>query len=248
MTLPPGLLSRPVAHRGLHGRGVPENSRAAFRAACAAGYAIELDVQPAADGTPLVFHDHDLQRMAGRQGMISALTPDQAAALRLRGTDQGTPTLGEVLADVAGRVPVLIEIKDQDGALGPDIGTLPLRVAEIVRDHAGTVAVMSFNPHAVAAVRQAAPEVAVGLTSCHFPANDWPGVPPARRAELARLADFDRVGAMFVSHYHLDLGNPAVAALKARGAPVLAWTIRSPRQEAAARRVADNITFEGYLA
>lgn len=248
MILPPGLLARPVAHRGLHGRGVPENSQAAFRAACAAGYAIELDVQPAADGTPLVFHDYDLQRMAGRDGMISALTPDQAAAIRLLGTDQGIPLLGEVLADVAGRVPVLIEIKDQDGALGPDIGTLSLRVANVVRDHAGTVAVMSFNPHAVAAVRRTAPEVAIGLTSCHFPANDWPGVPPARRAELARLADFDQVGAAFVSHYHLDLGNPAVAALKARGVPVLAWTIRSPRQEAAARRVADNITFEGYPA
>lgn len=250
MTLPPGLLSRPVAHRGLHGRGVPENTRAAFRAACAAGYAIELDVQPAADGTPLVFHDYDLQRMAGREGMIAALTPEQAAAIRLLRTDQGIPTLGEVLADAAGRVPVLIEIKDQDGGLGPRMGALPGRVAALAgpRQAQGhPVAVMSFNPHAAAAVRAAAPHVPVGLTSCGFARDDWPGVPEARRAALSRLEDAQAVGAAFISHDHRDLGNPAVGRLAAQGVPVMCWTIRSPAQEDAARRRARNITFEGYL-
>ena len=66
------------------------------------------------------------------------------------------------------------------------------------------------------------------------------------RAELAALAQFEAVGAAFISHHHLDLANPAVAALAARGVPVLCWTIRSADHEAAARRVAANITFEGY--
>ncbi|MBV0892178.1 phosphodiesterase [Paracoccus sp. Z118] len=245
--LPAGLLSRPIAHRGLHSPGVPENSMAAFRAAVRAGYAIELDVQPAADGTPLVFHDYDLQRLTGRAGLIWGLSPDQAAGCRLLGTDETIPTLSQVLDEVAGRVPLLVEIKDTDGGLGPAVGDLPARVADLLAGHEAEVAVMSFNPHAVAAVHAAAPALPVGLTSCDFAADDWPGVPAARRADYARLADFDRVGASFVSHDHRDLGNPAVVALAARGVPVLCWTIRSPEQEAAARRIARNITFEGYL-
>ncbi|WP_112873457.1 glycerophosphodiester phosphodiesterase family protein [Paracoccus endophyticus] len=244
--LHPDFLSHPIAHRGLHGPGVPENTMAAFRAAIDAGHGIELDLQPAEDGTPLVFHDYDLQRLTGSGGVVSALSVAEAGALQLAGSDEGIPTLAAVLDEVAGRVPVLIEIKDQDGALGPDMGELPGRVAEIVAPYHGPVAVMSFNPHAVAAVHAAAPHVPVGLTSCAFPADDWPGVPAARRAGLARLEDFDRVGACFISHDHRDLDNPAVAALAARGVPVLCWTIRTPEQAAAARRVAANITFEGF--
>ena len=248
--LHPDLLTRPFAHRGLHGPGVPENSMAAFRAAVARGYGIELDVQPAADGTPLVFHDDGLRRLTGREGVIAALAPAEAAATRLMGTAETIPTLAAVLDMVAGRAPVLVEIKDQDGTLGPRMGALPGRVAGIVAAcHARgqPVAVMSFNPHAVAGVRAAAPEVAVGLTSCGFARDDWPGVPEARRAALARLDKAEAVGAGFISHDHRDLANPAVGRLAARGVPVLAWTICSPDEEAAARRVARNITFEGYL-
>lgn len=244
--LHPAFLSLPIAHRGLHGPGAPENSIAAFRAAIAAGHAIELDVQPAADGTPLVFHDETLDRMTGAQGAVSALTVAQAAALRLAGTGEGIPTLAEVLALVSGRVPLLIEIKDQDGALGPAVGDLPAAVARALAGYQGPVAVMSFNPHAAAAFAAAAPGIAVGLTSCAFAADDWPEVPAGRRASLARLEDFDPVGASFISHDHADLANPAAQALRARGVPVLCWTIRSPQQQEAARRLAANITYEGF--
>ena len=244
--LHPDFLTRPLAHRGLHGPGVPENSLAAFRAAIAGGWGIELDVQPAEDGTPLVFHDYELTRLTGDGGVVAALSVAEAAGRRLLGTDEGIPTLAAVLALVAGQVPVLIEIKDQSGDLGPDMGELPLAVAALAADYAGPLAVMSFNPHAAEMVHRAAPGVAAGLTSCAFPADDWPGVPAGRRAALARLEDFDRAGACFVSHDRTDLANPAVTALSARGVPVLCWTVRSAEQEQAARRVAGNITFEGY--
>lgn len=249
--LHPDFLTRPLAHRGLHRPGIPENSMAAFRVAVAGGFGIELDIQPAADGTPLVFHDYDLNRLTGDRGVISALSVAEAGRRRLLGTTEGIPTLSAVLGLVAGRVPVLIEIKDQDGGMGPGMGGLPAAVGGVVRAHLMThpgapVAVMSFNPHAIAQLCQATPGIAVGLTSCAFPAENWPGVPADRRAELARLSAFDAVGAGFVSHHHHDLANPAVGALAARGIPVLCWTIRSRAEEAAARRHATNIIFEGY--
>jgi glycerophosphoryl diester phosphodiesterase len=140
-----------------------------------------------------------------------------------------------------------VEVKDPDDALGPVDGVLEARVGALLADYAGPVAVMSFNPHSVAALAAAAPGVARGLTTCDFAGPDWP-LPDYRRAELAGLADYDRVGASFVSHNHRELGNPAVTALRGRGAPVLCWTIRSAADEAAARRRADNVTFEGYRA
>ncbi|WP_449044422.1 glycerophosphodiester phosphodiesterase family protein [Paracoccus versutus] len=247
MGLDPNFLRLPIAHRGLHGPGVPENSMAAFRAAIAAGYGIECDIQRAADGTALVFHDDDLPRLTGAEGLVSALGIDALSMLRIMGTAEHIPTLSELLAEVAGRVPLLIEIKDQSLRSSAEVGALQAEVARLLAGYGGPVAVMSFNPHAVAAFHAAAPGVTVGLTTCGYEAEDWDMLDAETRAHLAAIADFDRVGAGFISHDRRDLANPAVTALKARGVPVLCWTVRSAAEEAEARHVADNITFEHYL-
>src|SRR5690606_17300252 len=121
----------------LHDRaaGRPENSPAAIAAAIDAGYAIEIDIQPSADGVPMVFHDYDLRRLTGQPGRIRGKTAAELARIPLLDAGGGgIPTLAEVLRLVAGRVPLLIEIKDQDGAMGPDVGPLENAVA---RDLAG---------------------------------------------------------------------------------------------------------------
>lgn len=247
MILPDAFLTTPIAHRGLHGPGVPENSLAAARAAIDAGYGIELDIQPAGIEA-VVFHDYDLRRLTGTDGDVAALDPTALQGRRLMGTDQTVPTLRQFLDLVAGRVPLLIEIKDQDRRLGPRIGDLHRRVAGALQDYSGPVAVMSFNPHVVAAFHDLSPGIPVGLTTCAFEECDWPGISPETRDHLAGISDFDRCGACFVSHDRKDLAHPRVDALKAQGVPILCWTVRSPEQEAMARRVADNITFEGYRA
>ncbi len=246
--LPPSLLRRPIAHRGLHDRalGVIENSRAAAEAAIAAGYGIELDVQLSADGEAMVFHDETLTRLTAGCGLVRDHAAEVLTTLLLEGSGETIPTLAAFLALVAGRAPLLIEIKDQDGALGPDVGPLETRVAALLAGYGGDAAVMSFNPHAVAALAAAAPDRPRGLTTCDFEATEW-SLPDYRRAELANLTDAERVGASFISHDRRDLGQPAVARLKAEGLAVLTWTVRSAAEEAEARRVADNITFEGYL-
>ena len=246
MALPQAFLTTPVAHRGLHGPGIPENSLAAAQAAIDAGYGIELDIQPARDGTALVFHDYDLSRLTGGQGLVRGFDPDALSARRLMGTDHPIPTLRRFLDLVAGRVPLLIEIKDQDMRLGPDIGHLHKAVADALHGYDGAVAVMSFNPHVVAAFHALAPNVPVGLTTCAFDEKDWSGIPEETRSRLAGINDFDQSGACFISHDKKDLSNPRVDALKAQGVPILCWTVRSAEEEALARRVADNITFEGY--
>lgn len=245
--LPAAFLGAPIAHRGLHdrARGVVENSRAAVAAAIEAGYGVEIDVQLAACGEAMVFHDDALTRLTGEPGLLRDY--DAAALGRIPLLDGGEtiPTLAEILDLVAGRTPLLVEVKDQDGAFGPDVGPLETRVAALLADYAGPVAVMSFNPHSVAALADAGLKCARGLVSCDFEAADL-SIPDYRRAELASLAAFYEVGSGFVSHDRRDLTRDAVLRLRARGVPVLCWTVRSPMEEAEARRHADNITFEGY--
>lgn len=246
--LPRAFLDTPIAHRGLHGPGVPENSLAAAEAAIAAGYGIEMDIQPAAGHLPMVFHDYDLARLAGDEAFLADCDAEALAGKRLLDSDQTIPTLAEMLRLVSGKVPLLIEIKDQDGRLGPQIGEVHRHVADQIRAYQGPVALMSFNPHVVRALAELLPETPVGLTSCSFPAGDWPALDAETREHLSALGDFDSSGATFISHDKGDLGNPRVTALKDAGVPILCWTVRSPAEEAAARAVAHNITFEGYPA
>ena len=247
--LPAAFLAAPIAHRGLHerGRGIVENSRAAAEASIAAGYGIELDVQMTADGEAVVFHDDAMPRLTGEPGLVRDYTAAALGRILLTDTAETVPTLAEFLALVAGRAPLLVEIKDQDGSLGPDVGALEARVAALLEGYGGAAALMSFNPHSVAALASLAPERPRGLTTCAFDTADW-SLPDYRRAELAALTDAERTGAAFVSHDRKDLANPALARLKAEGLPILTWTVRSLEQEADARRVADNVTFEGYRA
>ena len=249
-TLPDSFTSMPIAHRGYHdaGSGIFENTRAAFKAAIDAGYAIELDVQLSADGHAMVFHDYEMSRLTDETGPIRIRTRDALTQIGLKGSDETIPTLPEILSLIAGRVPVLIETKDQDGAMGPDIGPLEQSVANALNDYAGPVAVMSFNPHSIIRLAALAPDVPRGLVTCHFPAEHWPLLNEKTRSRLRAIPDYGRAAASFISHRHDDLSNPRIADLRATGARIICWTIRSPEAEAEARKVADNITFEGYPA
>lgn len=249
MSLSDAFLTRPIAHRGLHGMadGRPENSREAAEAAIAGGYGIELDVQLSADGQAMVFHDYALDRLTMETGPVAARSSAELTAIPLKGGKTGMPTLPEFLDLVAGRVPILLEIKDQDGALGADVGPLEAAVAAALAEYAGEVAVMSFNPHSMTVMQRIAGDVPRGLVTESFPEDGW-AAPLPTLERLRDIPDYDHVGACFISHEAADLDRPRVTDLKNSGATVLCWTIRSAEEEAAAREVAHNVTFEGYAA
>ncbi|RYH10829.1 glycerophosphodiester phosphodiesterase family protein [Tropicimonas sp. IMCC6043] len=250
MALHPGFLTRPLAHRGFHDRaaGRPENSRAAIRAAIARGYGIEIDLQLSADGQAVVFHDDTLDRLTDEVGPVRERPFAELSRMVLKGSTETIPSFSDVLDIVAGQVPLLVEIKDQDGALGPDVGALEKAAAAAARDYSGPLAFMSFNPHSMIALKRIAPKCVRGMTSDAFLEEDWPDVPAPVRQRLSGIPDLEAVGAAFVSHDAQALRMPRIAEIKAAGLPVLCWTIRTPEAEAEARRIADNVTFEGYEA
>lgn len=151
---------RPFAHRGLWDGERPENSLAAFEAAARAGFGIELDVQLSADGTVMVFHDYTLDRMCGREGLLTDLSATELGTIRLKDSEQTIPTFAEVLRVVDGRVPLLIELKGETG----DTSIVPATLA-LLKDYEGAWCMESFNPLLLRALKKQAPHVLRGLLS-----------------------------------------------------------------------------------
>lgn len=248
--LPAAFLRLPIAHRAYHDKaaGRPENTLGAVKAAVEAGYAIEIDVQLSADGKAMVFHDDTLERLTGHEGLVRSRTAAELAQMKVLGSDETVPDLPQVLTAVGGKVPLVIEIKDQSLCMGPVDGRLEAAVAEALKGYEGPVAVMSFNPASMAHMARLAPDVPRGITTCSYQEDEWDPLDPDLRADLAAIGQYEAVGASFISHHHVDLANPRVAELKAKGAGLICWTIRSLADEENARKLADNVTFEHYPA
>jgi glycerophosphoryl diester phosphodiesterase len=239
------LFAPPVAHRGLWSpAGAPENSLAAFHAACAGGYGIELDVQLTRDGEAVVFHDDALDRMCGVEGKLRDRSLSELRELRLKGTEETIPTLAETLAEVGHRALVHIELKTPFGEVGP----LEKRVCEVLIDHNGPTCVIGFNPYSHAWFAAHHPKVLRGLDSYRWNDEGARKIAPEQRKALARLEQVEIAKPHFLA-LGLDM-LPSVKAdeLRAQGMPVVAWTVRSPADWERVRGHCDNLIFEGFLA
>ena len=239
------LFDPAVAHRGLWSpTGAPENSLAAFQAACSHGYGIELDVQLSADGEAMVFHDYTLGRMTGAEGRLSDRSAADLGKLRLAGADETIPTLLEVLALVGHRAMVHIELKTPAGEVGP----LEQRVHEIIIDHAGPLAVIGFNPYSHAWFAQHFPNVLRGLDSYGYADESARRMAPELRQSYANLEQVSIARPHFLALGVDMLPSPKAAKLRETGMPVMAWTVRSAEQWASLKPHCDNLIFEGFAA
>ncbi|MDQ0510657.1 glycerophosphodiester phosphodiesterase family protein [Ancylobacter amanitiformis] len=247
MNTPAWLTARPIAHRALHdaARGVIENTPSAVDAALARDFAIEVDIQLSADGEAMVFHDDTLERLTTATGPAHALTAAQFRATALRGTADRTMTLPELLARVAGRVPLIIELKSRfDGNRA-----VAERAALDLADYAGPAALMSFDPDLVEAVRHLAPRIARGITMEHaYDDPEWDMLSPATKFAWGNLLHFPRTRPDFIAHYVKELPSAPVAlARRTFALPLLTWTVRTAGDRAVAARHADQMIFEGFL-
>ena len=177
---------RPYAHRGLWGGELPENSLGAFRAAADKGFAIELDIHLSADGVVMVFHDNTLKRMCGREGKLCDFTAAELGKMPLNGIEtECIPTLAEVLEAVGGRVPLLIELKGENG--NTDLVPAALKVLE---GYQGLWCMESFNPLLLRAVKKHAPHVVRGLLCTNMPKEKKDGSKLLNFALGAHLLNF----------------------------------------------------------
>ena len=228
-----GLTATPFAHRGLHGAGRVENSRAAFDAAIAAGHGIELDVQVSFDGEAFVIHDYELDRLTRSQGLVGQLTAAELRTIKLRDCDESLVTLADILGVIASRVPLLIELKTKDRK----VARLCLAVFRALEGYRGPVGVMSFNPEVGRWFARHAPRLTRGLVVTE---SGKKGL----RGRIERRLALWRARPDFLAYDVRDLPSRFAAAQRKRGLPVLTWTVRSEEERARAAAYADQIIYE----
>jgi glycerophosphoryl diester phosphodiesterase len=243
---PPWLTARPVAHRGLHNAadGIIENMPGAAQAAVAGNFAIECDIQLTADGEAMVHHDDELGRLTEGSGALLQKTAAELKAVSFKNTAERMMTLGDLCTLVAGRVPIVIEVKSHfDGDR-----KLVTRMAEVLSSYDGPAVGMSFDPDQVMALRELIPSRPRGIVAeRHYTAEDWPDTSPAQRWEMKHLHHFFRTQPDFVAYWIDELPSPAPwIARNIFARPLLTWTVRTPAQRARAVRHADQMIFEGF--
>jgi glycerophosphoryl diester phosphodiesterase len=250
--------ARPIAHRGFHealattphgnatARGLIENTRSAFEAAITRGYGMECDVQMSSDGEAMVFHDFTLDRLTEGQGRVDALPARKLATLPFKQTADRMEPLTALLAQVAGRAPLCIEVKSRhDGDT-----RLAARVAEVVRGYAGPLVLKSFDPLMLLALREAGVAYPLGIVAMQdYSYPDYAALDAADKHALANLLHFAETKPDFLSWRHADLPSAAPYLCRiALGLPVMAWTIRSAADAARANPHIDQMVFEGFVA
>lgn len=237
---PVWLWRTPFAHRGLHGPEdrVPENSRAAFHAALAEGFGAELDVLAAWDGVPMVFHDWRLDRLCGVAGETSERTAAELASLAINDTPETIPSLADILNLVHGRVPLLIEVKSQPRR---PPGAIEGEVARLLDAYDGPVAVQSFALFTVDWFRRNRPAILCGQI-VDAP-RKWDA---ATRDAIAAIIAGARPAPAFIAHDVHALPSDFSRFAKAKGVPVLTWTVQNETEAKKAREFADNVIFETW--
>ena len=227
------LTERPIAHRGYHdlNRAVWENTLSAFSRAVEAGFAIECDLQYAADAIPVVFHDDDLKRLCGIEGDVRQRTAAELGLLTIGGTADKVPTLRQLLDLVKCRVPLILELK---GRKGDDDG-FAMAVLDTIENYEGPIALMSFDQWLLKDLKGLGTTRPVGLTA-----------EGARPENFAVHEEAMQYGLDFISYYYGHLPNAFISRQRDLGKQVITWTVRDDEARTITALNADQMTFEGF--
>ncbi|MBE6531929.1 MAG: glycerophosphodiester phosphodiesterase [Ruminococcaceae bacterium] len=229
------------AHRGLHNEERAENSISAFRAAVEAGYGIELDIRLSKDGELVVFHDDTLDRVCGREGKVIDFTSEELAEFKLSGTEDGIPRFADVLALVDGKVPLLVEIKEDAGN-----SAVSEAACKMLADYKGDFIFESFNPLSMRTVKKGLPSVSRGVLSHRYYEYEQYKKPLYFLLQSLLLNFLCRPAFIAYDHRHAKAFSLRFVRAFFK-APTLAWTVRSAEEEKIARENGfDGIIFENY--
>lgn len=232
---PEWLTQWEYAHRGLHGPGVPENSRAAAEGAIATGMGIECDIQMSRDNAPLVFHDWELDRLTAQRGKVALQPADALCRIALLETAQTIWRLTDLLALIAGKVPLLVEVKAQPHL---SVAEPCIAIAKALTGYPGPLAVMSFGLRVGEWFAKHAPDVIRGLVVTDTLDHGYQG---AWRAPHA----LERAAPDFLASDVRDIPNALTSLWRDTGRPLLTWTVRSPETREHGLAHADALIAEG---
>ena len=229
------LFTTPIAHRGLWNDNIIENSIPAYINAVKHGFAIEIDLYLSKDDVLFSFHDINLKRMTGVDALITDKIYDEIKALRLLGSELSVPTFDEVLSAVDGKVPLLIEIKDQPNKTCVD------KTVNRLKSYKGEFALQSFNPLYIKRIKKLAPTFLRGVLGTEIKQQDKSKFTNfiIRKMPLNFLVKPD-----FISYSYSGL---PLKKRKVKNKAVIAWTVTDNKIATALTPFVDNIIFEHFI-
>lgn len=233
------LKSSPIAHRGLHSeeKGIIENSLGAFKEAIDNKLIIELDVHLLKDDTIVVYHDDNINRLTNIDKPIKNFTYEELKKINLNGSNESIPRLIDVLDLVNGKVPLLIEIKNDN-----PVGALEPKLANILDSYKGDYAIQSFNPLSINWFKKNRPNVIRGQLSSNFK-NDKMSI--LKKLILSKMLLNCITKPDFISYDVNSIDLKSVKKIRSKKM-ILGWTIRSKEEYERLIKHYDNLICEGF--
>lgn len=238
MTIPKWMYEQPIAHRGLHNETAPENSYAAFSNAINKNYAVEMDVQLLGDGTLIVFHDFHLKRMTGMDKALKEVNYEDILELRLLDTDQVIPKFEDFLNFIDGRIPLVIEFKNESTS-----NKMEEKAYEYLKNYKGPFVVQSFNPLSINWFRKHASDIIRGQLSYDYKEdktffiNKW---------FLRNVYGNILTKPHYVMYDIKALESRVIKKLKAQKMPLFSYTAKTKVDYEYAQRLNIPACFEGF--
>jgi glycerophosphoryl diester phosphodiesterase len=229
------LLNNPIAHRGLWGGDIIENSITAYKNACDKGYPIEIDVYLTTDNKIVSFHDTNLKRMTGVDANITDKTLLELKQLSLLNSNEKIPTLEEILSICENKSPLLIEIKNQKNGYA-----CVEELVKLLKNYKGEFAIQSFNPFYIKKVKELAPDFIRGILGTNKKeSKKWTENFAIKFMPFNFIIKPD-----FISYKYSAL---PLKKRKVKNKAVLAWTITDKNAYDSVKPYADNIIFEHFI-
>lgn len=220
------------AHRGLHDEKMPENTKAALKAAVDHGYGIEMDVRRCKDGL-VIHHDQDFLRSAKINRRVEECTLEELSQIKVFDSEETISSLEEILEVIDGRIPLLLEIKAEG-----DFFAVASEVQAVMDQYTGDYLIESFRPEILLWYRRYRPEVLRGQLS--EPKMEGPvcrrwmmGLYLVNALSRPDFLAYNKAGSFWVKFWNK------------LGVPTFVYTLREPSQQ---KEYFDAGIFEGYLA
>lgn len=208
------LENKIIAHRGgfFDNQKIYENTQEVFQTALQKGFAIELDVRVTKDNQVVVYHDDNLKRLMNEDAVIEDLRLDE-----LPNEPFSIPLFRDILKQIDGKVPLLIEIKSMH-QIGHSIDT----IMEELKDYTGEYAIQSFHPYVLLYLKWHYKDVIRGQLGSPNRQKDIPKI----QKWITKTMCFNKLTKpTFISYEYNEISFKKIAKLKKKYV-MICFTIR----------------------
>ncbi|MGV2999672.1 glycerophosphodiester phosphodiesterase [Streptococcus suis] len=230
------------AHRVFYDNSgdAPENSLTAYALAVQKGYGIEFDIRMTKDKELALIHDPSLLSTSGIDQNIEDCHYQELQKYKLFNSQEGIPPLADILDLVAGKVPLIVEIKSESR----DVLEVCQRVTSYLDIYTGAFMVESFNPLIVAYFKKHRPNSIRGQLS-----GDLSRQKGLIYFDIKHLLTNYLTRPDFIAYEHEFQKNPSLNLIRLLfRIPLVVYTVKTPQGYINHKKRFDIQIFEGFDA